>query len=58
MAENRKYKVVVSDRVKRILGAHIRFMAQVSKEAAAVKKEGDYDSHAFTFPDAAAVSVL
>lgn len=39
MAENRKYKVVVSDRAKRMLGAHIHFMAQVSKEAAAVKKK-------------------
>lgn len=39
MAENRKYKVVVSDRAKRMLGAHIRFMAQVSKEAAAAKKK-------------------
>lgn len=38
MDENRKYKVVVSDRAKRMLGAHIRFMAQVNKEAAAVKK--------------------
>lgn len=34
MAENRKYKVVVSDRAKRMLGTHIRFMSQVSKEAA------------------------
>ena len=39
MAENRKYKVVVSDRAKRMLGTHIRFMAQVSKEAAAAKKK-------------------
>lgn len=38
MDENRKYKVVVSDRAKRMLGAHIRFMAQVNKEAAAAKK--------------------
>ncbi len=34
MAENRKYKVIVSDRAKRMLGTHIRFMSQVSKEAA------------------------
>lgn len=39
MAENRKYKVIVSDRAKRMLGTHIRFMAQVSKEAAAAKKK-------------------
>lgn len=39
MADNRKYKVIVSDRAKRMLGTHIRFMAQVSKEAAAAKKK-------------------
>lgn len=36
---NRKYKVIVSDRAKRMLGTHLRFMAQVSKEAAAAKKK-------------------
>ena len=40
MAENKKYKVIVSDRAKRMLGTHIRFMAQVKKEAAAAKKKG------------------
>lgn len=39
MAENRKYKVIVSDRAKRMLGTHMRFMVQVSKEAAAAKKK-------------------
>lgn len=39
MAENKKYKVVISDRAKSMLGAHIRFMAQVSKEAATAKKK-------------------
>lgn len=39
MAENKKYKVIVSDRAKRMLGTHIRFMAQVNKEAAAAKKK-------------------
>lgn len=39
MAKDRKYKVVVSDRAKRMLGTHIRFMAQVSKEAATAKKK-------------------
>lgn len=39
MAENKKYKVIVSDRAKRMLGTHIRFMAQVNKEAAALKKK-------------------
>ena len=28
---DKKYKVIVSDRAKRMLGAHIRFMAQVNK---------------------------
>ncbi|MCM1543383.1 MAG: hypothetical protein NC121_19290 [Blautia sp.] len=31
MVENKKYKVIVSDRAKRMLGTHIRFMAQVNK---------------------------
>lgn len=39
MADNKRYKVVISDRAKRMLGMHIRFMAQVSKEAAAAKKK-------------------
>ena len=39
MVSNIKYKVIVSDRAKRMLGAHIRFIAQVNKEAAAVKKK-------------------
>lgn len=39
MTKDRKYKVVVSDRSKRMLGTHLRFMAQVSKEAAAEKKK-------------------
>ena len=39
MAENKKYKVIVSDRAKRMLGMHIRFIAQVNKEAAATKKK-------------------
>lgn len=39
MAENKRYKVIVSDRAKRMLGTHIRFMAQVDKEAAAAKKK-------------------
>ncbi len=39
MAEHEKYKVIVSDRAKRMLGMHIRFMAQVNKEAAMAKKK-------------------
>ena len=39
MVSNSKYKVIVSDRAKRMLGTHIRFMAQVNKQAAAAKKK-------------------
>lgn len=39
MVEDRKYKVIVSDKAKRMLGTHIRFMAQVNKDAAAAKKK-------------------
>lgn len=39
MVSNSKYKVIVSDRVKRRLGTHIRFVAQVNKEATAAKKK-------------------
>ena len=40
MVSSSKYKVIVSDRAKRMLGTHIRFMAQVDKKAAEAKKEG------------------
>ena len=30
MSERRKYKVIVSDRAKQMLGVHIRFLAQVN----------------------------
>ncbi len=39
MTDNKKYIVIVSDRAKRMLGTHIRFMAQANKEAAAAKKK-------------------
>ena len=39
MTESMKYKVIVSDRAKRMLGTHIRFMAQVNKDAAKAKKK-------------------
>ena len=39
MVSNSRYKVIISDRVKRMLGTHIRFMAQVNKEAEAAKKK-------------------
>ena len=41
MEGNIKYKVIVSDRAKRMLGTHIRFMAQVSKDAAKEKKKDE-----------------
>lgn len=39
MEDNIKYKVIISDRAKRMLGNHIRFMAQVNKDAAIEKKK-------------------
>lgn len=34
-----KYKVIISDRAKEMLGMHIRFLAQVNKPAAAKLKQ-------------------
>ena len=39
MGDSKRYKVIVSDRAKRMLGTHIGFMAQVDKQAAAAKKK-------------------
>lgn len=39
MAGSKKYRVIVSDKAKRMLGTHIRFMAEVNKEAAKTKKK-------------------
>lgn len=39
MSENRYYKVIISDRARMLLASHIRFMAQVNKEAAKSKKK-------------------
>lgn len=39
MEDNIKYKVIISDRAKRMLGNHIRFMTQVNKDAAKEKKK-------------------
>ena len=36
---DKKYRVIVSERAKRMLGMHIRFVAQVNKEAAIAKKK-------------------
>lgn len=35
---DKKYKIIISDRAKRMLGTHIRFLAQVNKDAAIAKK--------------------
>jgi plasmid stabilization system protein ParE len=39
MAQQQNYKVIVSDRARRMLGTHMRFLAQVSKPAAQAKKK-------------------
>ena len=52
-----KYKVIVSDKAKQMLGMHIRFIAQVNKEAAIKKKKElieairslEYMPHKFPF---------
>ena len=38
MVKEQTYTVIVSDRAKRMLASHIRFLANVSKEAATEKK--------------------
>ena len=55
MVSNSKYKVIVSDRAKRMLGTHIRFMAQVDSGG---KEKRDYGSDALFKADAAAFSLL
>ncbi|HHV13649.1 MAG TPA: type II toxin-antitoxin system RelE/ParE family toxin [Clostridiales bacterium] len=44
MTENKRYKIIVSDRAKQMLGMHIRFMAQVNKETAEKKKKQIIDA--------------
>lgn len=36
---DKHYKIIVSDRAKRMLGTHIRFLGQVNKESAAKNKK-------------------
>ena len=38
MNTDQQYKVIISDRARRMLASHIRFMAQVNKETAKAKK--------------------
>ena len=35
MEENKKYKVIVSDKAKQMLGSHVRFLSNVDRKAAA-----------------------
>ena len=35
---DQQYKVIISDSVRRMLASHIRFIAQVNKDAAKAKK--------------------
>lgn len=39
MEQKKIYRVVASDRAKKMLETHIRFLARVNKEAAAAKKK-------------------
>lgn len=39
MSTDKVYKIIISERAKRMLGTHIRFMAQVNKDAARQKKQ-------------------
>lgn len=38
MQDNKEYTVIISERAKRMLGSHIRFLAQVDKAAATTRK--------------------
>ena len=39
MTDKKTYSVIVSDRAKRMLGTHLRFLAQVNRQAATTKKK-------------------
>ena len=39
MADSKKYKVIISDRAKKMLGRNVRFIAQINKQAAVEKKK-------------------
>lgn len=42
--DNKKYKVIISNKAKQMLGTHIRFLAQVDKSTAAKKKKQIMDA--------------
>ncbi len=44
MADNKKYKVIISDKAKNMLGIHIKFLANVDKNAAIKKKKQIVDA--------------
>lgn len=58
MDESKRYKVIVSDRAKRMLGTHVRFLAQVNKEAATTKKKRSLSCNSFSIKDATQISVF
>lgn len=39
MESTKKYRLVISDKAKAMLGVHIRFLANVDKKAAIIKKK-------------------
>lgn len=39
MTKDKKYTVIISERARQMLGTHIRFLAQVNKDAAISKKK-------------------
>ena len=53
MTDKKTYRVIVSDRAKRMLGTHIRFLAQVNRQAATAPLR-----NAFPFPDATSFSIF
>lgn len=50
MTDKKAYRVIVSDRAKRMLGTHIRFLAQVNRQAATAKKEKSSSPQCVPFP--------
>ncbi len=44
MGKNNSYKIVISNQAKKMLASHIRFMAQVNKDAAKTKKNEIMDN--------------
>lgn len=58
MTDKKTYSVIVSDRAKRMLGTHVRFLAQVNRQAATAKKERAPLRNAFPFPDATSFSIF